>query len=123
MNNFGLGSGLPDLEVRDGSPTYVHQTMSARLAMALIVLGALGVDAAGQDAIDLGRTTCTQFLAMSREQTLIIVGWLHGYFLDEHASPIIDFGKLNADSLKLSERCQSHPDEDVISAADAVFEQ
>jgi hypothetical protein len=97
------------------------RVMTARLAMAVVVLGGLAVDGAAQETIDLGRTTCTQFLAMSREQSLIIVGWLHGYFLDEHAPPIVDFGKLNVGSLKLIERCQSHPDEDVMSASEAVF--
>jgi hypothetical protein len=97
------------------------RVMTARLAMAVVVLGGLAVDGAAQETIDLGRTTCTQFLAMSREQSLIIVGWLHGYFLEEHAPPIVDFGKLNAGSLKIIERCQSHPDEDVMSAAEAVF--
>jgi HdeA/HdeB family protein len=93
------------------------RVMTARLAMAVVVLGGLAVDGAAQETIDLGRTTCTQFLAMSREQSL----WLHGYFLEEHAPPIVDFGKLNAGSLKMIERCQSHPDEDVMSAAEAVF--
>jgi HdeA/HdeB family len=97
------------------------RVMRARLVMAVVVLGGLAVDAAAQETIDLGRTTCTQFLAMSREQSMIIVGWLHGYFLDEHAPPIVDFGKLNAGSLKMIERCQSHPDEDVMSAAEAAF--
>jgi HdeA/HdeB family len=97
------------------------RVMRARLAVA-VVLGGLAIDdGAAQETIDLGRTTCAQFLAMSREQSLIIVGWLHGYFLEEHAPPIVDFGKLNAGSLKIIERCQSHPDEDVMSAAEAVF--
>jgi hypothetical protein len=97
------------------------RVMRARLAIAVVVLGGLAVEGVAQETIDLGRTTCTQFLAMTREQSLTIVGWLHGYFLDEHAPPIVDFGKLNAGSLKIIERCQSHPDEDVMSAAEAVF--
>jgi len=48
---------------------------------------------------------------------------LHGYFLDEHAPPIVDFEKLNAGSLKMIERCQSHPDQDVMSAAEVVFDK
>jgi len=51
---------------------------------AVVVLVGLASDGATQEALDLGKTTCTQFLAMSREQSLIIIGWL-GYFLDDHA--------------------------------------
>jgi hypothetical protein len=59
-------------------------------AMTSLVLG----EAAPEDRvdrIDLTGFTCKQFLAMNRDDALIVVGWLQGYYLDEHAPPVVDF--------------------------------
>jgi hypothetical protein len=94
-----------------------------RFIACLAFIYALVTGGAAQDVIDLGRTTCTQFLAMSREQSVIVMGWLQGYYLDEHGPPIVNFDKLNADIRKLMERCESSPDEDVLTAAEMLFEK
>jgi HdeA/HdeB family protein len=76
---------------------------------------------AAQDVIDLGRTSCRQFLTMDREQAAVVMGWLQGYYLDEHAPPIVDLDKVKTDIPKLMERCTSRPDEDVMTAAEMLF--
>ena len=58
---------------------------------------------------------------MKPERILIVMGWLHGYYLDEHAPPLVDFETLSADSRKLTERCEAHPEEDVMTAAEMLF--
>jgi hypothetical protein len=92
-----------------------------RLIACLAFTGALATEGAAHDVIDLGTTTCRQFLAMNRERSVIVMGWLQGYFLEEHVPPIVDIDKLNADLRKLMDRCESRLDEDVMMAAEMLF--
>jgi len=48
-------------------------------------------------------------------------GWLQGYYLDEHETPVVDFAKLSVDSASLANRCKARPDDNVMAAADRVF--
>ena len=73
------------------------------------------------DRIDLNRFTCKQFLELNRDDALIVVGWLQGYYLDKHAPPVVDFAKLSFESVSLANRCVARPDEDVMAAAERVF--
>ena len=64
-------------------------------------------EAAAEDhmeRIDLAGFTCKQFLEMNRDDALIVVGWLQGYYLDEHAPPVVDFTKLSVESANLAKR-------------------
>jgi len=58
---------------------------------------------------------------MNRDDALIVVGWLQGYYLDKHAPPVVDFAKLSFESVSLANRCVARPDEDVMAAAERVF--
>jgi acid stress chaperone HdeB len=73
------------------------------------------------DRIDLTGFSCKQFLQMNRDDALIVVGWLQGYYLDEHAPPVVDFARLSVDSVSLANRCAARPDQGVLAAADRVF--
>jgi hypothetical protein len=87
----------------------------------LVFTGALLAGSAAQERLDLNTTTCRQLLEMKPEQILIVLGWLQGYYLDEHAPPIVDLDKLSTDSRKLTERCEARPNEDVMTAAEMLF--
>jgi len=63
------------------------------------------------DRIDLTGFTCKQFLEMNRDDALIVVGWLQGYYLDEHALPVVDFARLSVDGVSLADRCAARPDQ------------
>ena len=81
--------------------------------------GALTVESAAQEMIDLDHTTCRQFLEMKPDQ--ILMGWLQGYYLDDHAPPLVDFEKASSHSRRLMERCKARPDEDLMTAAQMLF--
>jgi hypothetical protein len=51
----------------------------------LAVVGALLVEGAAEEVLDLNSITCRQLLEMKPERIHIVMGWLHGYYLDEHA--------------------------------------
>jgi acid stress chaperone HdeB len=80
------------------------------------------VAACAQDGkLDLATLTCQQLFEMKREQINIVLGWLQGYYLEENGPPVVDLDKLSADALRLSGYCRANPQEDVISAAEALF--
>jgi|SRR6516165_2057900 len=75
-------------------------------------------------AIDLTEVSCKTFIEeMKREERSIIVAWLQGYYLPENDPPVIDVDKLTSDSAKLTEHCVNNPEDDLITAAEAVFEK
>ena len=94
--------------------------LTAFCAITTLILG----EAAAEDRIeriDLTSFTCKQFLEMNRDDALIVVGWLQGYYLDEHAPPVVDFARLSVDSVSLANRCAARPDQKVLTAADSMF--
>src|SRR3974390_3322762 len=72
--------------------------------------------------IHLTEITSQTFVGeMKREEYSIIVAWLQGYYLPEHDPPVIDVDKLSSDSAKLREHCLNSPEDDLMTAAEAVF--
>src|SRR5215831_19450002 len=99
-------------------------TAMKKLIAFCATTGLLLLEAAGEDRvdrIDLTGFTCKQFLEMNRDDALIVVGWLQGYYLDEHALPIVDFARQSVDGVSLADRCAARPDQGVLTAADRVF--
>ena len=78
-------------------------------------------EAAAEDRIQRIDLACKQFLEMNRDAALIVVGWLQGYYLDEHAPPVVNFARLSVDSVSLANQCAARPDQGVLTAADRVF--
>jgi hypothetical protein len=85
----------------------------------LLLAGAAAEDR--MERIDLAGFTCKQFLEMNRDDALIVVGWLQGYYLDEHTPPVVDFARLSVDSVSLANRCAARPDQKVLTTADRMF--
>ena len=92
-----------------------------RFLAHLAFVGALSVESTAQERIDLDHTTCRQLLEMKPDQILIVMGWLQGYYLDDHAPPLVDFEKASSHSRRLMERCKARPDEDLMTAAQMLF--
>jgi len=51
------------------------------------------------------------------------MAWLQGYYLPENAPPVIDVEKLLSDRAKLTEHCINEPEDDLMTAAEAVMEK
>jgi hypothetical protein len=95
-----------------------------KLIVFCAITGLLLAEAVAEDRvdrIDLTGFTCKQFLQMNRDDALIVVGWLQGYYLDEHAPLVVDFARLSVDSVSLTDRCAARPDQEMLAAADLVF--
>jgi|SRR6516164_1875612 hypothetical protein len=76
----------------------------------------------GPKVIHLTEITCKTFIEeMKPEERRVIIAWLQGYYLPEHDPPVVDIDKLSSDSAKLREHCSNNPEDDLITAAEAVF--
>jgi hypothetical protein len=71
--------------------------------------------------LDLATLTCQKLFEMKRDQINIVLAWLQGYYLEENGPTVVDLDKLSSDILRLSGYCAANPQEDVLSAADALF--
>ena len=71
--------------------------------------------------IHLTEITCKKFVEEMKGEQGIIVAWLQGYYLPEHEPPVIDVDKLLSDSAKLTGYCINKPEDDLMTAAEAIF--
>jgi acid stress chaperone HdeB len=71
--------------------------------------------------IHLTEITCKTFVEEMKGEQGIMVAWLQGYYLPEHEPPVIDVDKLLSDSAKLTEHCINKPEDDLMTAAEAIF--
>jgi acid stress chaperone HdeB len=73
------------------------------------------------DDIDLSTWTCKKFVTADKETIGIILTWLDGYYKDQDDPPVIETDQFVENAKKLSGYCAAHPDNGLITAADAVF--
>lgn len=98
--------------------------MKFRVA-ALLLAASLAVSGAPAQAqvVNLSKTSCKDLLASGKDGLIIIWSWLYGYYSDQDADPVVDFGKLTAKGQALAESCARTPDKDVISVAEDIYEK
>jgi len=97
--------------------------MRAIGALAITITLLVGSPAAHAQKIDLSKTTCKELLESGKEGLIIIWSWLYGYYADQDADPVIDFDKLTAQGQRLAGYCKDHPNTDVISAAEPIYDK
>ena len=95
-----------------------------KFLVSLAVTGALlsCVPALAED-IDLSSWTCKQFLSASKDDVGVILAWLDGYYKEEDEPPVIDTAALVVKAKKLGQYCAEHPESDLISATDKLFQK
>jgi hypothetical protein len=73
--------------------------------------------------IHLTELSCRTFTELTQQEQDIITVWLQGYHLPEHEPAVIDVEKLLSHRAKLTEHCINEPEDDVMTAAEAVMEK
>ena len=96
--------------------------MKAIQALAIAFALLVSVPAHAQK-IDLSRTTCKELLESGKEGLIIIWSWLYGFYTDSDADPVIDFDKLTTQGQRLAGFCKDHPNTDVITAAEPIYDK
>ena len=92
-------------------------------ATALVVVTLAWMAPAHADDIDLSTWTCQRFLDANSADVSVILAWLDGYYKEENEPPVINTDELVAKAKKLGQYCAAHPDEDLIGAADKLFQK
>ena len=92
-------------------------------ALTLATCLALSASPASAQIVNLSKTSCKEFLSTGKDGITFIWAWLYGYYADQDADPVIDFGKLTAKGQALADACQKSPDKDVISIAEDIYEK
>lgn len=97
--------------------------MKSLRMLAVAAVLAVAAPTAHAQVIDLSKTTCKELIESGKDGLIIIWSWLYGYYSDEDADPVVDFGKLTEQGKKLVEYCQKNPSTDVITAAEPIYEK
>jgi len=95
---------------------------SIRALAVTIALLACGPVAHAQ-VLDLSKTSCKELIDSGKDGLIIVWSWLYGYYSDQDADPIVDFGKLTSQGQKLVEYCRKNPRTDIITAAEPIYEK
>ena len=96
------------------------KTFHAAIISAAL-LSTMSAALADDSKIDMSKLSCAQFTAYSKDNMSVVMMWLEGYYTDDDADPIIDFGKMGGDMTCLLIYCGTNPDTDIITASDEVM--
>ena len=95
--------------------------MKVVIAAALAALLAAAAPASAQK-LDLSTVKCKDFLQSGTENIAFVMMWLHGYYTDQEAPPIVDFDKMKADLTKVADYCRQNPETGLITAAEELLQ-
>lgn len=93
--------------------------LSATLLAASLALAAAPATA---QKLDLSTVKCKEFMESGKDNVAFVLMWMHGYFADQEAPPIVDFDRMKEDAGKLGEYCAKNPDNSIITAAEEVMQ-
>jgi hypothetical protein len=112
------------MKVFDGMKVLASLAVTGLAVASLAVATALVCGSAAKaEDIDLEAWTCRQFLAASKDDVGIILAWLDGYYKEENEPAVIHTDELVAKAKKLGEYCATHPDIELITATDKLFQK
>jgi acid stress chaperone HdeB len=94
--------------------------MKYAIAAGIVAIMAFSSLPAQADQLDFSKMTCSQFLALSKDQIGTTMIWLEGFFTTQDSPPILDTDKITTDGTNLGTYCAKNPDSGFIDAADAV---
>ena len=102
-----------------GKPTMPRRSL-APVAAALFLASSPAMAAATLPLADL---SCKQFTDYNKDNMMIILNWLDGFYSDKDAAPVIDFDRMGQNGKKLKDYCKANPDAPVSKAAEKVMGQ
>jgi hypothetical protein len=76
---------------------------------------------ASAQVLDLSTVKCSDFLASGKDAIAMIVMWLDGYYSDDDASAVIDFGKVGTKVTRIGEACTKEPSKLLSDVAEDIL--
>ncbi|MGB8278221.1 MAG: HdeA/HdeB family chaperone [Methylovirgula sp.] len=97
--------------------------MKLRLASMSVVFFAAVVSAvpATAEDIDFSRIRCGDFISTNKDDVVLLLTWMEGYFTPRNGPPVMYGQKAKEDAQNLRDYCLNHSEADVFSAAKAVM--
>lgn len=96
--------------------------MRTILAACVVASLAMASSPVSAQKLDLSTVKCKEFLESGKENISLVLMWLHGYYSDQDASPVVDFDKMKVDGGKIGEYCAKNPGNGLITAAEEVMQ-
>ena len=88
-------------------------------AASLLVCGIAAPAAA--DDIDFSKIKCGDFVSGSKDDAILLLTWLEGYFTKKNAPPVMYGDKAREHARDIRDYCLNHGDENVFNAAKTVI--
>jgi acid stress chaperone HdeB len=92
-----------------------------KLTLTLAAAAMLLAGSARADDMDFSVITCKDFISSQKSDIAIVLAWLEGYYTKENDPPILHSDKMGTDAKNLSDYCNKHPGDGLITAAEAVM--
>ncbi|QBR71728.1 hypothetical protein CU048_11075 [Beijerinckiaceae bacterium] len=73
------------------------------------------------EILDLNTVKCKEWIDSGSENIKYTMAWLDGYYMDEDASPIINFDTMKEKAEKLGGYCAANPNVGLGTAAEELF--
>ena len=95
-----------------------------KIPQAMIVAAVLVCAASAQaQVVDLSTITCKDFFEGDKDRIGYVLMWLDGYYTDQDAAAVVDFGKMKENAVKLGEYCARNPTIGLGTAAEVLFDK
>lgn len=92
------------------------------LKAAMVAAGLLAATPAlAIDPVDLGATSCKDFIAAGEENISYVMMWLDGYYSTADAALVMDFDAMKVKGEKLGAFCAANPDTMLTVAAEPIW--
>jgi hypothetical protein len=72
------------------------------------------------EEVDFSRIRCGDFVSTDKDDVVLLLTWLEGYFTPKNGPPIMSGNKAKQDAENIRDYCLNHSEADVFSAAKAV---
>ncbi len=92
----------------------------AGMAAAFFVV-AVSIAPVMAEDIDFSRIRCGDFVSTDKDDVVLFLTWLEGYFTSRNGPPVMYGQKAKDDARNIRDYCLNHSESDVFSAAKAVI--
>ncbi|QXX75238.1 HdeA/HdeB family chaperone [Methylovirgula sp. HY1] len=71
--------------------------------------------------LDFSQIKCSDFVAGTKDDAVLMLTWLEGYFTKKSGRPTMNSAKASKDGKGIRDYCLAHGDDDVFKAAKTVM--
>jgi len=90
------------------------------VAASFLVFGTV-VPAAASDDIDFSTIRCGDFVSGSKDDAVLLLTWIEGYFTKKDGPPIMAGDKAREHARDIRDYCLNHVDDNLFNAAKTVI--